>query len=309
MTRPLVLLMAGAMLFPLRALCGDGTGSPLRKDAPPLRFTGYSRIDLLGQTRLLTSPDLQEQTPAPAEARYQSPWLASGMSLVVPGAGEVYTGSYLKAAAFFAVEVAAWAVAYTYDKKGDRQTNLFQDYADAHWSAVRYGTYAAQLPPVAGKQYDWLIQGYSQYPPWDQINWSELNRMERDIGADPGYTYYTHVLPQRPDQQYFELIGKYPQYNQGWDDADPTANSYVYGDHNVTAHFAYYAGQRGQANTYYTTASTFVTIAVANHIVSAIDAFFTAKAHNNVHAEVGARLISNGLFTAQVPVLTLRYAL
>ena len=97
------------------------------------------------------------------------------------------------------MEIAAWALAYAYDNKGDRQTVFFQNYADAHWSAVRYGTYAAQLPPVAGKQYDWLIQGYSQYPPWDQINWSELNRMERDIGADPGYTYYTHVLPVRPD--------------------------------------------------------------------------------------------------------------
>ena len=59
------------------------------------------------------------------------------MSLLVPGSGEFYAQSYWKAAAFFAIEVAAWALAYTYDKKGDKQTDYFQNFANGNWECLQ----------------------------------------------------------------------------------------------------------------------------------------------------------------------------
>ncbi len=307
-----------AVLFFLCIACAGYAGdhaTPLRAPGTPaIQTTGNLRIDLLGQTEFMTAPHLQQEGEGEEEApRYESPWLAGSMSLVVPGSGELYTGSYIKSAAFFAVEVAAWIFAYTYDKKGDRQTDFFQDYANAHWSVVQYAEQAQFLAP-AGQTYNWRVpgtEGWSPwYRPWEQVNWSELNRMEQDISVT--YSYYTHILPPYGQQQYFELIGKYQQFNQGWDDAYilPGSNPYIYGPNNVTPRFSYYAHERGQANTYYTTASTFVSIAVANHIVSTIDAYFTARAHNKVHAEVGSRIVPTGTGGyAQVPVLTLSYGI
>ena len=248
------------------------------------------------------SPAQQVSSAVDEAARRKSPWLAAGMSILVPGAGEFYAGDYWKSAAFFAVDVALWIFAYNYDKKGDRQTDFFQNFANQNWSVVKYAQYAQDnLTPPNGP-YNWLIPNTEGRPPWDRVNWSELNRMEQDIGG-----YYSHVLPPYGQQQYYELIGKYPQFNQGWDDSGPTFN---YGDP-LTPHFLWYADQRGQANRYYEKATTFVTIALVNHVVSAFDAAFSAASWNK---KLQASLDTQAVPTAwggmqEVPVVKLTYGL
>jgi hypothetical protein len=139
-----------------------------------------------------------------------------------------------------------------------------------------------------------------------RVNWAELNRMETDISATAAGQYYSHMLPQYNTQQYYELIGKYPQFNQGWDDAPP---SFTYGNQ-LSAELLYYSGQRGQANTYYTTASTYVAIVLVNHIVSAVDAVLSAGSYNRgLHASVGSqRVPASGGYTT-VPALHLSWGL
>ena len=271
--------------------------------AGELRTSGDARIDLLGMPDLNGPSAAQQVSSAVDEAaRRKSPWLAAGMSILVPGAGEFYTGDYWKSAAFFAVDVALWIFAYNYDKKGDRQTDFFQNFANQNWSVVKYAQYAQDnLTPPNGP-YNWLIPNTEGRPPWDRVNWSELNRMEQDIGG-----YYSHVLPPYGQQQYYELIGKYPQFNQGWDDSGPTFN---YGDP-LTPHFLWYADQRGQANRYYEKATTFVTIALVNHVVSAFDAAFSAASWNK---KLQASLDTQAVPTAwggmqEVPVVKLTYGL
>jgi len=138
------------------------------------------------------------------------------------------------------------------------------------------------------------------------VDWNELNRMEREIGG-----YYSHSLPRRPEQQYYELIGKYTQYNQGWDDADPTLPpDYEVMKANLTANFKYYSAERGKANDYYSTAKTFVTIAVVNHIVSAIDAAWSAASYNKkIHLQGSVHSYPVGGSMAVVPALGARYDL
>ncbi len=268
-----------------------------RRGAPVL--TGNVRIDLLGLQDLSQAPPAQRQDGAPlAMPSHRSPWLAAGMSALIPGLGQAYTENYWEAAGFLAIDVAAWIVAYTYDKKADRQTDFFQDFANTHWSVVKYAEYAQTLTP-AGKTYDWRKPGTESMDPfdrpWTQVNWDEINRMERDIGG-----YYSHTLPGYNEQQYYELIGKYPQFNQGWNDAPAAFN---YGDP-LTANFLWYSLQRGKANTYYETATTWVTVALVNHILSAGEGAWSAVRYNKAHANVSMRLTPAGDHYALMGVFT-----
>ena len=284
---------------------GGGLRSCVLRDAvvPAAPLSGNARIDFAGLPG--GAGPLQEAVQDAAEASRKSPWLAAGMSVVIPGAGEFYTERYLKSGIFFAVEAALWALAYKYDQKGNRQTDFFQNYANAHWSVVAYAQYAQANYAPANGNYQVIIPGTAGDPPWMRINWSELNRMEQDIGATAAGSYYSHILPAYNSQQYYELIGKYPQFNQGWDDAP---SSFAYGG-TRSGEALYYDGQRGQANTYYTTASTFVGIALVNHVVSAVDAAFSAGSYNKgLHASVETRPVPTqyGGYTA-VPVVHLAW--
>lgn len=249
-------------------------------------LTGNLRVDLFGMEALSDGPRLvppgdDVTVPLP----HKSPWIAAGLSLLVPGAGEFYAESYWKAALFVAIDVVAITVALQNDKKGNDQTSFYQSFANGHWSVVKYAEYAQTLAPT-GKTYAWRIAGTEGRDPWDrpwtQVNWSELNRMERDIAG-----YYSHTLPPYGEQQYFELIGKYPQFNQGWDDA-PAA--FTYGDP-LTGHFLWYSVERGKANTYYENATRWVTIAVVNHILSSVDAAWSASIYNRAQASMSTRLV------------------
>ncbi len=276
----------------------------LRGDAPEVRLSGNARIDFTGVSEF---PAIAREGAAdPSGAPRKSPWLAGGLSFVLPGAGEFYSESYLKSAIFLAAEAALWVLAYNYDHKGDRQTNYFQNYANAHWSVVNYAQYALSHYAPAGGNYQVIIPGTQAYPPWMRVNWTELNRMESDIASTAAGQYYSHMLPAYNTQQYYELIGKYPQFNQGWDDAPP---SFTYGNQ-LSAELLYYAGERGKANTDYTTASTFVAIALVNHIVSAVDAALSAGSYNRgLHASVGSQTIPVDGGYATVPVLRLSWGL
>lgn len=279
--------------------------------APQQTFTGNMRVDFFGQTELALSPQVQEEIGGGGPAR-KSPFLAAGLSLLVPGAGEFYTGHYWEAAAFLAADVAAWALAYSYDKRGDRQTDYFQDYANKNWSVVRYGQYAQDnLVPLISdpnsRNFNWLIPGTEGLPPWQRVNWAQLNEMERAIGSLTGNEgrYYSHTLPSYGEQQYYELIGKYQQFNQGWNGAPPT---YHYGDP-VAPNFSFYSGERGKANSFYNTASTWVTVAIINHVVSAAYAALGAGWYNKAHASLGLQQIPVGIGYVRVPVVKLSYDL
>ena len=130
--------------------------------------------------------------------------------------------------------------------------------------------------------------------------------MERAIGGNSARVdgrYYSHTLPPYGDQQYYELIGKYPQYNPGWNDA---MFPFAYGDP-LSPNFLYYSNERGKANTFYNRATTAVTIAVINHVLSALDAGWSASSYNTVHARVEMETRQVGFIVREVPVLRLAY--
>lgn len=202
--------------------------------------------------------------PAPLQAGKKSPMLAGLMSLVVPGAGEVYNGDYLKAGIFVAVEATLIIVGLNYDKKGDDQTDKFENYADENWSVVKY---AEWLKTHRGATIE--INNNESLPPWERVNWAQLNAAEKEEG-------FSHSLPRHGEQQYFEMIGKYPQFSGGWNDFSPADPEY----HNVSANFLSYSDMRGKANDYYNVASKAVIGIYINHFLSALDAVWTTISNN-----------------------------
>jgi len=202
----------------------------------------------------------------------KSPLLAGLLSFALPGAGEFYSESYLKSALFVAAEVAAITFGLIYDKKGDEQTISFQNYANAHWDVARYARWTIKNAKSINANVD--PNSFNIFLVGGKVNWSELNRLENAIG-----NYYSHRLAPYGDQQYYEMIGKYPQFNVGWDDFGNEDTPFNYGDP-LTNNFIYYSKERGKANDFYNVASTAVIIVVVNHVLSAVDAAWTASSFN-----------------------------
>lgn len=294
-----------AVLIASTALCDDipRNSSVVMKNRPntsDIHLTGNLRTDLFSQNTMVGALEIGDQLEEVTSRPHKSPWLAAGMSLVLPGAGEFYANNYWRSALFFAVEVTAWTIAYTNDKKGDRQTDSFERYADGNWNVIQYASHAQTLAP--GGNYNWFIQGREGLPPWEQVDWAELNRMERDIGATSAGRYYSHSLPLHGEQQYYELIGKYYQFNQGWQDV--TLGAGVEGQLNF-----HYEKERARADDFYQTASTLVSVAFVNHLLSAVDAALCATSFNKMHASIGHKRVPDGPRFVLTPTVKLSYDL
>lgn len=266
-----------------------------------LKLTGSLNIDTkisFDETKHLSEDENDFSMPDK-----KSIFLAGLFSAVLPGAGEFYTENYLKSAIFAAIEVAAIYIAVTNDKKGDDKTSEFETYANQNWDVKRYAAWS-----VANAQnINPAISDVSQYHVFDNqgnINWSELNRLESAIG-----NYYSHRLAPYGDQQYYEMIGKYQQFNVGWAEFGNDPNKpFQYGDA-PTSQFLYYAGQRGEANDFYSTASTAVKIIIANHIISIADAVWSANSFNkNLSMNLTAKKVNLGYKIEVYPELNFRYS-
>lgn len=243
-------------------------------------LTGNARLDLLTNIGVMIIKDTVLRN---VDEGKKSALLAGVLSIAVPGAGEFYTKSYWRAGGFILAEAGLWVMYAAYTSKGNQQTTLFQNYADAHWSVVSYARWiqenVSQLNPGVTSFTGWQIPGTETLQPWNQVNWDVLNSIENQIAQLPG-NGFTHLLPHRPEQQYYELIGKYPQFAAGWDDAgDMTPQRIVNSD--VSQHFLGYAAMRGKANDYYNIATTGSVLLVVNHLLSALDAAWSAAQFNN----------------------------
>ena len=228
----------------------------------------------------------------------KSPVLAGIMSALVPGSGELYLGDYLKAGIFFAVDVALIATAISYNNKGDNKEAEFKAFADAHWSVVKYADYLIQHKDELGIPDDAEIpiNRDGNLPPWEHIqDWSALNYAE---------TPFSHHLPPHGDQQYYEEIGKYNQYSSGWDEFDPQVDGF----RDVPQIMKDYAKMRGDANSAYNIASKIVIGVYVNHLLSAIDAVWSAHRYNdNLAVNLRMKNIQLADRLELVPTINIKY--
>ncbi len=194
------------------------------------------------------------------------------MSLVLPGAGEFYSRSYIKAGVFFGAEAAFWAGFFYYMHQYSVKEDEFKRYADEHWWEDYWRDWYDSLCTIADTN---------------------------ELGIE--------ILPDTKTQQYYEMIGKYDWFVLGWDDVierddylvhlaatytiainnsdDPSSIhseivSYL-GQNVHSDRMDHYMKMRSDANEQYTIAKYFIGAAIINHVLSAFDAAWTAKRHND----------------------------
>jgi hypothetical protein len=228
----------------------------------------------------------------------KSPLLAGVMSAVLPGSGEFYVGEYLKAAIFFAVEVTLITVAVVNNNEGDELTAEFEAFADDHWSAVDYSEYMMDHWQELGLSEQCVIDINTDgnLQPWERVNWNDLNHCESLISV------FSHRLPIHGQQQYYELIGKYKQYSSGWEGFNGTSYN------QVPQIMKDYAVMRGNANDAYNVASTAVVGLYINHLLSAVDAIWSATTYNkNLAVKMRVQNIQFADRIELVPTLNISY--
>jgi hypothetical protein len=178
-------------------------------------------------------------------------------SLVVPGAGEFYAGSKIKAVLFFGLEAGFWTGYFSYHKKGKNKETEYLNFANAQWNEQKYR--------------DSLLTHYG-------------------VVVDTPGVYYvsgdsiviSHTLPSSKDQQYYEMIGKYDQFRFGWLEysaveyykALAEGKQYLSPDRNT------YLGMRHDSNSLLDKANRFVMFSLANHLLSAFDAAISVRHYN-----------------------------
>lgn len=161
------------------------------------------------------------------------------MSLIVPGTGELYSGRIWQGLVFLGIEAASWTAYVHYNNQGDEVDAAFRRFADAHWDAESYRAW---------------IDEYK----------------EAHNGELPGN--FTHSLPETKTQQYYEMIGKYDQFVNWWDDYNPAI-----GARGQSARRLDYEEQRHRSNINYDRAHLASIVAFMNHIVSVIDTIYGVK--------------------------------
>lgn len=246
----------------------------------------------------------------------KTPIIAGLMSFAIPGAGQIYTENYLKAGIFVAVEVGAVILAVIYDNKGDDQTKFFENYANDNWSVARYARWSYENANNLIDLYNEQKNASREHLNLDdysdlfldegktQVNWSVLNKLENDISW-----YYSHKLAPLGDQQYYEMIGKYSQFNVGWEEfGDDVNKPYSFGLP-VVEQFNYYSKERGKANDFYSIAKWAVITVVSNHFISAMDAAWSAaKFNKKININISVEEEKVGFYKEYFPQLNLSYS-
>ncbi|MCI0708255.1 MAG: olfactomedin domain-containing protein [Ignavibacteriae bacterium] len=286
----------------------------LLNESPPqqsLPLSGDLRIDVEYSKRVFHSrQDSLNMDPQPKSAL-----LAAGMSLALPGAGEFYIDryDYWRYGSFLAAEVGLWIIYASYESKGDDQTVVFEAFADQHWSVLKYAQWIEQYGLSLNENADpaKLMNLYNpnnpNAPPWERVYWDRLNDAESEIGKKTG-TFFSHQLPLRPEQQYYELIGKYPQYNPGWDDASVDDQNFHTA---LTERFLAYSKMRGEANDFYTIARTAGQLLLLNRVLSALDAaWITGKYNKRITTEAHIVPVERGFGIVEfVPTMRVQVGL
>lgn len=225
-----------------------------------------------------------------AVGAWRSPALAGVFSAILPGAGEFYAESYVRAGLFLALETALWFFHVQFLDQGNRAAKEFKAFADApsglndglsRWSAVRYASRLSQIfRDHPNAQLRNLAQELSTPARLEQIRNKDfrfLNAFERQAVFANGATF-SHTLSPFGSQQYYELIGKYSEYAIGWDDFDLRQLSNAFPP--ASQHFLNYGIQRQEFNDILNRATTVSYFIILNHLLSVVDAVLATNEYN-----------------------------
>ncbi|MBT5873620.1 MAG: hypothetical protein HOH43_09390 [Candidatus Latescibacteria bacterium] len=178
------------------------------------------------------SPDIPpaQQVPAMSNRGRKSPARAFALSLLFPGAGELYSGRK-RGLVFSALEISALTTSIVHNGRGNDRKATSIAFANAHWDSLLCAP----------------------------------NCLDPSVG--------TEQLGDSGSQQYYEQIGKYNKFQEGWDDFDPAhvgispnRDTYVTMQHNMNQAFK--------------RSDWAIGVILLNHFVSAIHAALLVRLDN-----------------------------
>lgn len=214
------------------------------------------------------------QAQVPEKIRSKSIPLGIGLSTVLPGAGQLYNGNTAAGIIYLVLEAAFIGGTIYFNHQGNLGIEAYEDYADDHWHVNDWlNVYNPTIDPTTHRATVY-IDNHS-YSPEDETDYAA---MMADI--NDGYTNMAIMK----DYHFYENIGKYQQFKQGWDDWYPGSedsgdplNGIIgrYSDNQYD-----YAGMRREANKLLDFGTYFGTAIFLNHFTSAIDAGFRIKKGN-----------------------------
>ncbi len=204
-------------------------------------------------------------------------------SIAMPGAGEFYCNSYAKAALFFAAELGFWAGYGVYNYKGKQKKDKFQNFADEYWDMEVYLNWLATTKNDAA----WW---------WDDNSWvSDMLPLQAEVTASNDRF---NIVPDdiKKNDDYYDMIGNI-WFVIGWEDIDEVPPLEITDDNDdrddyiirelekkIQPQAEYrqeYLDMEEKANQMYKYAKYFMGAAIFNHILSAFDAVWTVKKHND----------------------------
>ncbi len=268
-------------------------------------------IDNAGEEKVAVTKKAKKKKAAIEEARainfdrnlkeYRSPRKAMFMSLLLPGLGQAYTKKYWKTAVLGVLEVALIGFAVKHSIDGKDQLEKARDYADDHFKPDSFFTF-----------YENFMKFYTPDSPAVDFSLIFGDTLDNYKSQFSGITGKPHSKKNRPD---FDKLIQENSFVQGWDDCIPDANSsgyildnpdyeYVFVKDTMwtlkmfnksdlvnpiaiqifgySAHQQRYNHMIRLSNHYYTVTQYLIFGIVANHLLSAVDAFISARSYNDM---------------------------
>lgn len=211
------------------------------------------------------------------------------LSMLMPGLGEYYVGSK-RGFLFLGIEAVAWYIYVSNTSKGNDLDTKFKSFADAHWN------YADTTGVEVYNYFNWFkAQLIKNNLPADisPRNYALIDALTDSL-KQIGKSGVTETLPSDKTQQYYEMIGKYPQFVYGWEDIEknninlskegtkgyPNFDEKIEGDNIKSPMRNQYMDMRKQSNDKLKLGQDGIELMLINRVVSAIDAARLAYHHN-----------------------------
>ena len=257
-------------------------------------------------------------------SRNPSPGVAFWSSALAPGSGQALQGNWGRTAIFATAEIAAWVFYSKRQQLAKDNETAYEQYGNTYWSPVAYAQwlvdYSKANKLVNGYEaLDALVGGLTPAfgettQDWGKITEEAVRAVEvrtRFIFNIPEgcgsleppscvtRSEFSHVLQDFGSQQYYELMSKYYQFQPGWQDfheqrlAQGAAHVYQYSWDATMLSERFIEGRdrAEEFNNQYRDAGNVLKLLLVNHMISAFDAYFSAKlAQSRLQMETGSVL-------------------